>query len=43
MIIYFFIKASANGHLKTVNYLIEKGSDINKRNKDNNTPIFRGN
>ena len=43
MIIYFFIKASENGHLETVNYLIENGADIKKEDKNGETALFRGN
>ena len=43
MIIYFFIKASENGHLETVNYLREKGADINKENKNGETALQWGN
>ena len=43
MIIYIFDKASKNGHLETVNYLREKGADINKENKNGDTALLWGN
>ena len=43
MIIYFFIKASENGHLETVKYLRENGADVNKENIYNNTSLHWGN
>ena len=41
--IIFYLKASGKGDLNTVKYLIEKGADINKEDKDGNTSLIRGN
>ena len=38
----FIYIASANGHLDTVKLLIEKGSNIDEKDKNGDTALIRG-